>query len=78
MAIFCGIIKKELSSEVCPLKKGVCYWQHRQTGACTFTVDELTAEAFCERVGITEPPSAEKLESLRTQLQEALKDRRDA
>lgn len=78
MAIFCGVVKKLLPVPVCPLKDGQCYWKHRQTAQCCFTADDVTAESFCERVGLDNPPSPEELTALQEKLQEALKDRRDA
>lgn len=70
--IFCGLIKKNLSVPVCPLKNGHCMWKHRKTAECCYTSDDLTKEEFCSRVGIDQVPTDEQLQELQKNLQDLL------
>lgn len=63
---FCTCIKKFVP-DVCPLEKGECMWQHRETKKCCFTEKSLTAEEYCILVG-QEKPTAETLIAQREKL----------
>lgn len=70
---FCGILNKEIVVSSCPLMDGACMWKHRKTGLCAYTSDELSTEAFCERVGI-EVPTPQAIIDLRNAIIAATKN----
>lgn len=57
---FCIAIEEELVVGTCPLRKGVCYWQHRTLKSCCYTAEELTEDQFIERVGAAEVDLAKR------------------
>lgn len=71
----CIAINREITVSTCPLEKGGCYWQHRQTKSCQYTSEDITIEEFCQRVGFKGHPSTEQLGKFRARLREELKDK---
>ena len=69
---FCGIIKRNLKTSVCPLDAGHCIYQHRRTNECRFTNRDLEVDDYCVRVG-QERPSDEQLEQQKEQLLELIR-----
>ena len=69
--IFCIAINKDIAVASCPLQKGQCYWQHRETNICKYTEEELTADAFCELTG-KQLPSPEAIQNLIAELKHEL------
>lgn len=67
---FCVIIEAPLKTSNCPLSKGACYWQHRESNACCYTEKELSPSEFCELTGATTPVI--DVETFRDQLRAAL------
>lgn len=68
---YCLIIESTLNTEVCPLSKGACYWQHRQSKKCCYLPDrELSLEEFCEHTGASLPETDQ--DTFREQLRSAL------
>lgn len=61
-ATFCIAVNREIVVATCPLSKGSCMWQHRKTQHCKYTVDELTVNEFCDRVGLNPPDPDEQTE----------------
>jgi hypothetical protein len=57
---FCVHTQTELVVSTCPLRKGRCYWQHRETKTCKYTTDTLSFEEYCLRVGTQLPSEQEK------------------
>jgi hypothetical protein len=53
---YCVAIDANIMVSTCPLKKGACLWQHRDTNYCKYTADEITTEEFCIRVGAVIDP----------------------
>ena len=74
---YCIALEEEIVVATCPLKKGTCYWQHRQTNLCMSTSDELTLTEYCKRVG-TDIPLASDLDLIKTGLRSALNKGRNA
>lgn len=70
--IFCGLVKKNLTIAICPLKNGHCMWKHRKSAECCYTSDDLTKEEFCALVGIEKVPSDEELQNRQKTLQDLL------
>jgi hypothetical protein len=62
---YCVAIEKEIVVATCPLRKGSCYWQHRQTMRCMHTEDDLTPQEFVARVGL---PSDAAADDVKTQV----------
>jgi hypothetical protein len=60
--VFCVAIQREICVTTCPLTKGACLWQHRKTQHCKYTPEELTADEFCARVGLTPPDKEQQAE----------------
>lgn len=68
---YCVLIESNLTSDTCPLSKGACYWQHRQTKMCCYAPDrELTVDEFKDLVGA--PQTELDLDLFRAQLRAAL------
>lgn len=68
---FCVHTQTELVISTCPLRKGKCYWQHRETKTCKYTMEQLSVEDYCIRVGAVLPTEKEKeiiLEKLKAEL----------
>ena len=70
---YCGPLQQRILVSTCPLPKGACMWQHRETLKCQFTQDELTPGEFCARVGLPSA-SAGEVELRKTQILQALRD----
>ena len=70
---FCGVIQKVLTSEVCPLDRGQCMWQHRVTHRCHFSVEEFTDQSFAERVGLP-PISTPEFQTIRSRILTEIKE----
>lgn len=64
---FCGAIQKQILVATCPLRKGACMWQHRDTKLCCYTEGDLDPEAFAAKVGC-DPLSEPDLESLKAKI----------
>ncbi len=58
---FCIAIERELVVATCPLRKGRCYWQHRETQICCYTSKDLEPHEYAELVG-TEVPETDPQE----------------
>jgi hypothetical protein len=69
---YCVSIQKELATDLCPLKSGDCYWQHRASNYCKYVHTDVTPEEFCELVGLPPPDPAYYAKAL-DDLQKALK-----
>lgn len=71
--VFCIAVEKQLDlpEGKCPLAKADCYWQHRVTGVCCFTENDLTTEEFCRSVG-AKVPTEEDLNTFRDKLRDAV------
>ena len=68
----CNIIDAKLRTWKCPLEKGKCLWQHRQTGECCNLEQELTVVQFCDLTGadqVSEADVDEFRERLRASVQ---------
>lgn len=68
----CNVIDARLRTWKCPLEKGKCLWQHRQTGECCNLEQELTVVQFCDLTGadqVSEADVDEFRERLRTSVQ---------
>lgn len=72
MTTFCIALKEKLVVATCPLAKGACLWQHRQTLKCRYTAEELSEAEFCARVGAPEVTEAERA-AIMEQLKSALR-----
>lgn len=48
---FCIGVEAKIDTDVCPLPKGRCYWQHKETKACCYTETELAVPEFCVSTG---------------------------
>ena len=48
---YCTVIDQILTTKVCPIAKGNCYWQHRVTNECCFTELDITTDAFSALTG---------------------------
>ena len=57
----CIAIDRELTVRKCPLDRGTCYWQHRESHECCYTEVEMTTQEFCQHVGIKGQPSEEQV-----------------
>lgn len=68
---YCTVVDQVLTTKVCPLAKGSCYWQHRVTNECCFTEVEVTPEAFSALTG-SDPVTAPEIEEFKSRLREAL------
>ena len=67
---YCGPLQTRILVSTCPLTKGACMWQERQTLKCCYTQDEVTPAEFCLLVGLP-PPSAGEVELRKTQIVQA-------
>lgn len=52
---FCIAVEAKLNTDICPLSKGRCYWQHTVTKTCAYTEKELSVPEFCATIGVDEP-----------------------
>jgi len=68
----CIAVGKELTVAKCPLNKGSCYWQHRETHECKATTQELTVQEFCAHVGLRGSPSEEQIGRFQIKLRQML------
>jgi hypothetical protein len=57
----CIAVNRELTVSKCPLHRGACYWQHRQTHECRATTVEMTVQEFCSHVGIKGSPTEDQV-----------------
>lgn len=70
-AVYCTVVEAHLSVKVCPLPKGSCYWQHRQSNECRFTEKDITPDEFCALTS-ADPVTQEDLEEFRNRLRDTL------
>lgn len=70
MKTYCNAISANINTSVCPLAKGACYWQHRDSKECKYTEQELSVEEFCERVKA--PVPTESTDAFRARLRATL------
>ncbi len=70
MPVFCIAVDKSLDTEVCPLSKGACYWQHRETKACCYTELDLAVNEYCDLVGA--PLPTKDLDAFMDELRDAV------
>ena len=68
---YCIEIDAELDTNICPLAKGDCYWQHKKTNRCSYTEQDLTSKEFADVTG-KEDISTNQLESFRLELRAAI------
>jgi len=68
----CVAVNKELVVSKCPLEAGKCYWQHRQTGECMSTTNEMTVQEFCAHVGLKGHPSEDQVGRFMVKLRSVL------
>ena len=68
---FCIAVESNIKTDECPLPKGKCYWQHRETKLCCYTEKDLTVEEFCDLVNAP-IPSEEELEAFKKLLRSKL------
>lgn len=54
---YCVAVQADIAVPVCPLAKGKCMWQHRQTHVCCYTNQEMTVDQFCTMVGTKGHPT---------------------
>lgn len=64
--IFCPLVKKSLSIDVCPLKK--CMWRTLD-GQCKYTEQTLTVEQYCSLMS-KNPISDEQIEQIKNKVME--------
>jgi len=64
---FCIAVEAQLNTDVCPLPKGRCYWQHRETRQCCYTEHEIAPTSYCLQVGAN-PASEQELAEFKIQL----------
>lgn len=43
---FCIAIEANLNTDVCPLAKGDCYWQNRETKKCCYSEVDMSPEEY--------------------------------
>jgi hypothetical protein len=69
----CVAVDREIpDGTTCPLDKGQCYWQHRQTKVCCYTDAEMTVQEFCAHVGIKGHPSEDQVGRFMVKLRSVL------
>lgn len=39
VTVHCAVVGADLCVPKCPLKKGLCMWRHRNSGACMYSKD---------------------------------------
>jgi hypothetical protein len=49
---YCIAIEQDIVISTCPLRKGACYWQHRETKLCAYTAEEISIEDYCKLVSL--------------------------
>lgn len=64
--IYCPLVKRDLSLDVCPLKK--CMWR-TVDGACKYTDKTLTVEQYCAMMG-KQVVSDEQIEKIKNKVME--------
>jgi len=70
---YCVAVKTDIVVSTCPLQKGHCYWQHRETHQCQYTEEDLDVQTFAQRVGLKAPSDADRVHFFNN-LKTALKD----
>lgn len=68
---YCIAIESVLPVSKCPLEKGQCYWQHRESHKCCYTDADLTTDEFASMVA-TASVTEDQVTAFRTQLHKAL------
>jgi len=68
---FCIALEANIDTDRCPLAKGKCYWQHRETHECRYTEADLTPAEFCTHVGLP-MPTPEASDKFKTDLRALL------
>lgn len=71
---FCIAIKVEIPVPACPLPKGRCMWQHRESHDCSYTEQEMTVEQFSQHVGMKRFPTEEQVGKWMVKLRRELRD----
>ena len=71
---YCIAIKAEIVVPACPLQRGKCMWQHRETHACCYTPKEMTVAEFATLVGRKTSPNEEQIGKWMIKLRKELKD----
>lgn len=64
---YCVMIDARLKSTSCPLEKGKCYWQNRNTNECCYTECELSPAQFVDLTG-ADPVAESDVEEFKARL----------
>ncbi len=58
---YCVVIQQQLLVASCPLPMGTCFWKHRKTGLCTYTIDrtDMSVPELAALVGLDKPTDAQ-------------------
>ena len=73
LGTYCVVIEKRIVVSSCPLPMGTCFWKHRHTGLCTYSLDrtDMSVGELSALVGL-DKPDEHQYQDIKASLYEAV------